>query len=31
MFHFQCIQGCMCSYKIPQSCYRKHWHHSYER
>ena len=31
MFHFQCIRGCMCSYKNPQSCYRKDCHHGYER
>ena len=28
LFQFQCIQGCMCSYKIPQCYYRKHWHHT---
>ena len=31
MFHCQCIQGCMCSYEIPQCYYRKHGHHSYGR
>ena len=30
-FHFQCIQGYMCSYKTPECYYRKHWHHSYGR
>ena len=28
LFQFQCIQGCMCSHKIPQCYYRKHWHHT---
>ena len=31
MFHFQCIQGSICSYKIHQCYYKKHWHHSYGR
>ena len=29
LFHFRWIQTYMCSWRTPQYCYNKHWHHNY--